>query len=109
MPRESQIKDRTIAALKRRGVMVRKRHGSAFSVAGDPDLYGCAPAACPHCGAQVDGHHFEIELKRPGQQPTRLQEQRLAEWRAAGAAAGSATSPEEALQIIEALCISHKV
>ena len=39
----------------RRGLVIRKRHGTAMGVAGDPDLYGT-----------VRGRHFEIEVKRPG-------------------------------------------
>ena len=57
------------------GLLFRKRHGSAFSTAGDPDLYGC-----------WHGRHFEIELKKPRAHPTPIQTRRLAEWKAAGAA-----------------------
>ena len=39
---------------ERPGVVVRKRHGTAMGVAGDPDLYG-----------SIHGRHFEIEVKRP--------------------------------------------
>jgi hypothetical protein len=53
---------------------IRKRHGSRFSVSGDPDVY-----------ALVAGCHIEMELKRPGEEPTRLQAHRLQEWAAAGA------------------------
>jgi hypothetical protein len=52
----------------------RKRHGSPMALTGDPDLTGL-----------WRGHHFEIELKRPGQHPTPLQSVRLAEWSRAGA------------------------
>lgn len=52
----------------------RKRHGGPFSTAGDPDLYGL-----------WKGQHFEIELKREGEQPTALQSLRLEEWTHAGA------------------------
>ena len=71
------------------GVVVRKRHGSAWGTAGDPDLYGV-----------VNGRHFEIEVKRPGGTLTPLQEVRLREWAAAGALTGVARSVEDALQII---------
>ena len=73
------------------GVIVRKRHGSAWGVAGDPDLYG-----------SIHGRHFEIEVKRPGDRPTALQQARLKQWAATGALAGVARSVEEALHIVGA-------
>ncbi len=73
------------------GVVVRKRHGSAWGVAGDPDLYG-----------SFHGTHFELEIKRPGEKPTALQLARLKQWAASGARVGIATSLEEALRIVGA-------
>jgi len=73
------------------GVIVRKRHGSAWGVAGDPDLYG-----------SIHGRHFEIEVKRPGDRLTALQEARMKQWAATGALAGVARSVEEALDIVGA-------
>ena len=70
--------------------VIRKRHGTVFGLAGDPDLYGCLP----------DGRHFEIEVKRPGESATLLQRKRLADWAAASAITGVAHSPEEALEIL---------
>ena len=73
-------------------VVVRKRHGTAMGVAGDPDLYGT-----------IRGRHFEIEVKRPNDpssQLTELQTQRLLEWNIAGAITGVARSVEEALIIL---------
>lgn len=82
-----------VKALKQRaGVVVRKRHGTAMGVAGDPDLYG-----------SINGRHFEIEVKRPddsGSNPTELQAYRMQEWRASGALVGIARSVEEALAIL---------
>jgi hypothetical protein len=60
--------------LRERGILYRKRHGSAFSTAGDPDLY-----------LLWRGIHAEIELKAPGRQPTPLQSIRLNQWKQAGA------------------------
>ncbi len=73
------------------GVVVRKRHGTAMGVAGDPDLYGA-----------IDGRHFEIEVKRPdcASQLTELQAQRLREWARAGAITGVAHTAEDALRIL---------
>lgn len=90
---EKNIVSRIMKALKgRRGVVVRKRHGTAMGVAGDPDLYG-----------SIGGRHFEIEVKRPGDpssQLTELQRQRLREWEQAGAITGVARSPEDALRLL---------
>jgi len=55
---------------------VRKRRGG-ISNAGEPDLYG-----------SIFGIHYEIEVKAPGNKPTKLQEAKLAEWAAAGAITG---------------------
>ena len=90
---ERHVVARIMKALKRQGVVVRKRHGTAMGVAGDADLYG-----------SVHGRHFEIEVKRPddpGSIPTELQAQRMQEWRAAGALVGIARSVEDALAILD--------
>jgi hypothetical protein len=73
-------------------IVVRKRHGTAMGVAGDPDLYGT-----------IAGRHFEIEVKRPddrASQLTELQTRRLLEWRLAGAITGVARTVDDALQIL---------
>lgn len=89
---EKHVVARIVQALRERpGVVVRKRHGTAMGVAGDPDLYGT-----------IHGRHFEIEVKRPdgSAQLTELQAQRLAEWERAGALSGVARSVAEALRIL---------
>ena len=90
---EKGIVARIIKTLKNNPrVVVRKRHGTAMGVAGDPDLYGT-----------INGHHFEIEVKRPNDpssQLTELQTRRLLEWKAAGAITGVARSVEDALVIL---------
>ena len=55
-------------------LVYRKRHGTVMGVTGDPDIYGLWA-----------GVHFEIELKRPGQEPTLLQRTRCQEWELGGA------------------------
>jgi hypothetical protein len=43
--RESSLVSEIIRALRSMpGVVVRKRHSSAWGVAGDPDLYGAIPS-----------------------------------------------------------------
>src|ERR1051326_4463694 len=89
-PLEKYIAGQIITALKKQsGIVVRKRHGTVMGLAGDPDLTGC-----------INGLHFEIEVKRPGEQLTRLQAQRLNEWQMGGALVGVAHNVEEALMII---------
>jgi hypothetical protein len=86
MPLEKQIVDSIVKYLRTvPGCAVRKRHGTAFGVAGDPDLYGT-----------INGRHFELEVKREGNPPSPLQERRLEEWRAAGAVTGVVHSVQEA-------------
>jgi hypothetical protein len=92
-PREKTIVTQIMKALREiPAVVVRKRHGTAMGVAGDPDLYGC-----------IGGRHFEIEVKRPDasqSKPTELQLQRLAEWESAGAIHGVARGVDDALAIL---------
>jgi len=90
MPLEKQIVDSIVKYL--RGLpqcVVRKRHGTAFGVAGDPDLYG-----------SLYGRHFELEVKRDGNPPTALQEKRGEEWIAAGAIYGVVHSLQEAREVL---------
>lgn len=92
-PLEKHIVANIMRALKARpGVVVRKRHGTAMGVAGDPDLYG-----------SINGRHFEIEVKRPDDPrsiPTELLAHRMQEWRDAGAMVGIARSVKDALVIL---------
>lgn len=89
--RETSITERIVAAIKKRypGAQVRKRHGTVMGVAGDPDLYGC-----------IRGRHFEIEVKRPGEEPTKIQAKRIADWNAAGAITAWVTSAEDAITFL---------
>lgn len=90
---EKSVVARIVKALKKYPhIVVRKRHGTAMGVAGDPDLYGT-----------IDGRHFEIEVKRPSDpssQLTELQTKRLLEWKAAGAITGVARTVDDALAIL---------
>lgn len=51
----------------------RKRLGNPGAVTGDPDIHGV-----------WRGRPFEMELKRPGESPTLLQQFRLSQWQKAG-------------------------
>lgn len=70
-------------------IAIRKRHVSMGTM-GDPDVYG-----------SLFGRHFEIEVKRPGNGPTKLQTTRLEQWHNAGAITGVAHSVEEAIEILK--------
>jgi hypothetical protein len=90
VPLEKQIVDSIVNDFRTTpGCVVRKRHGTVFGVAGDPDLYGT-----------INGRHFELEVKQPGNPPTVLQARRLEEWRAAGATVGVVHSVQEAKEIL---------
>ena len=69
------------------GCYVRKVHVSEFSAAGIPDLVCC-----------IRGMFIGIEVKMPGEQPTRLQEFELNEIGKAGGYAFVASSPEQAVE-----------
>jgi hypothetical protein len=90
MMRESALVHTIIRALRNvPGLVVRKRHGTAWGFAGDPDLTGC-----------YQGRHFELEVKTPAGSLTRLQEARLAEWSRAGAITAVVCSVEDALEAL---------
>jgi hypothetical protein len=89
-PRESTLVRQIMAALRATpGVVVRKRHGSGWSVAGDPDLYG-----------SFRGRHFELEVKCRDGVVIGVQQARLRDWARAGALVGIARSVGEALSVL---------
>lgn len=91
---EKSLVNSIVARLRKvPGVVIRKRHGTGFGVAGDPDLYG-----------SFRGRHFEMEVKRPNDpraQLTKLQAERGREWSIEGNAIwGVVRSVEEALTLL---------
>lgn len=91
-PRENSIVVTTQKKLEREfghEIWIRKKHGTAFGVAGDPDLYGC-----------FKGRFFGIEMKRPGESATKLQVERLSRLSVSGGIAGVAHSHDEARSIL---------
>ena len=92
-PRESSIQTAILRYLNSLpGCRARNNHGSAFSGAGTPDITAC-----------YRGRHIEIEVKRPGEKPTKLQQYELAKWAEAGAVTMVATSVEDVRKMIEAI------
>lgn len=84
-PRESAIVERILRWLNSLPeCYAHKTHGGMFGKAGKPDITGC-----------FRGWRFEIEVKRPGNRPTKLQERELARWAAAGAHVAVVHSLEE--------------
>jgi hypothetical protein len=80
--------ERTAKAYRPR-LVLRKRHGTVFGRAGEPDLFG-----------SYHGRHFEIEVKRPGEEPTKLQRERLEEWAMSQAITGVAHSVDEFFAVL---------
>lgn len=73
------------------GVHAFKKHTGAHGEAGHPDVF-----ACRH------GLMVLVEMKRPGEEPTKLQYQRLRTWRdKAGAAVCWATDIEHVRELFE--------
>lgn len=86
---EADLARRIVIWLNRQPYTVaRKRHGTQYGVAGDPDIYGC-----------VAGQHFEMEVKRPGEKTTALQAHRLLDWHNVGAVTGVVHSLQEAQEL----------
>lgn len=74
-------------------VKVRKRHGGAYGTSGEPDIEGC-----------INGMCIQIEVKVPGNRPTKLQEVRLQEWSDAGACAFWTDDVDDALEYVKSRC-----
>lgn len=87
---EAAIVRRVVAALRARGAWAEKIHGSPYQRAGLPDV------DCVYRGRAV-----KLEVKRPGERPTRVQLRVLGELQAAGAVTAVVTSDVEALLILD--------
>ena len=89
-PLETSIVDKIMGWLKKvPGCKVEKRHGYSYAGAGKPDLTGA-----------IRGRRFEMEVKRPGCNPTKLQEREIAAWKKAGVAAGVVRSLDDAKKLL---------
>lgn len=71
--------------------LARKVHGSVYAIKGEPDIDACARGVC-----------LKIEVKRPGEKPTKIQEHRLREWANAGAIVAVVHSLEELQDLTDA-------
>ena len=61
-----------------------KYHGSAYTRTGEPDIHGC-----------YRGVALKLEVKQPGEEPTRIQVKTLEKWAAAGAITGVVRSVDD--------------
>lgn len=88
--RETAIVNKIRDALKKRGVLCFKWHGSVMGQTGMPDLL-----------AIVDGRAIWLEVKTATGDTTKLQVHMLAKMREAGCVAAVVRSVDEALEAIE--------
>ena len=89
---EKLIVTKIIQALRKRGCWVTKLHGGTLQQSGLPDLL-----------VVYQGRAVFIEVKRPGQAATAIQQHTLDLLQQHGATCGVATTIEEALHILEAI------
>ena len=100
--RESGIQERTVARLMgefRPRIVVRVKHGTAFAVVGDPDIYGCITIMKAKAYTMI-GRMFVFEVKNEEGKLTNIQIHRLKEFQAAGAIIGAIDNPDDAVRII---------
>lgn len=90
MPTETAIRTQIAHYLRGIGARPIKYHGGPMSETGIPDLLVC-----------YRGRFVYIETKRPGEHPTPIQIQRMAELDKAGAIGGVATRLIDAMIIID--------
>jgi len=91
-PLEKTIVAKVMAAARQRGWWSMKTHGSAFTLAGLPDVL-----------VIKDGRAAWMEAKRPGETPTRIQEHRMRELAAAGCPVAVVTSAGDAIEFLEGI------
>jgi hypothetical protein len=91
-PLEKVIVAKVLAAARQRGWWAMKTHGSAFTLAGLPDVL-----------VIKDGRAAWMEAKRPGETPTRIQEHRMRELSAAGCPVAVVTSAGDAIEFLETI------
>lgn len=91
-PLERVIVAKVLATARSLGWWATKLHGSAYSMAGLPDVL-CIKA----------GRAVWLEAKRPGEEPTKIQEHRMRELSAAGCPTAVVRSAQEARVFLESV------
>ena len=89
-PLEKTIVAKVLAEAKRLGLLAIKNHGSSYSVKGLPDVL-----------AIKDGMCAWMEVKRPGEEPTRIQEHVMRQLAGAGCPVTVVRSASEARRFLE--------
>ena len=96
MPRERAIVNRIMAVVRSLGCHVEKTHGSVYGEKGRPDLYIWVPVRYQRVAVPL-----VVEVKQPGEVPTKLQAYRLAIFARHHVETLYATTPEQVRERIE--------
>jgi Holliday junction resolvase len=91
-PLEKTIVNNVMAVARSMGYWTMKNHGSQFSVAGLPDVL-----------LIKEGRAVWLEAKRPGEEPTRIQEHRMRELIGFGCPVAVVRSAGDAKAFLESL------
>jgi Holliday junction resolvase len=91
-PTEKSIVAKGMAVARGLGFYAVKLHGSAYSLAGIPDVL-----------CLRDGKAYFIEFKRPGEEPTKIQQHRIRELIAHGCPTTVCRSPGDVREFLEAV------
>lgn len=91
-PTEKSIVAKGMAVAKSLGFIAYKMHGGAYSVVGLPDVL-CIK----------DGRAYWIEFKRPGEEPTKIQQHRIRELIEAGCPSTVCRSAGDVREFLEAV------
>lgn len=91
---ENKIVDKIKKWVKAQGGKALKIHGGATTQAGEPDIFGALVYKNRHV-------IFVVEIKQPGEEPEKLQYQRLVEWQRLGLLSFWATSLEEFKAVLD--------
>jgi hypothetical protein len=91
---ESRRQRRIQKALRKRfpKIWLFKTWGGPFQPSGLPDLLGC-----------FNGHFFSFEVKEPGEEPSEIQLETIADIQKAGGIATVIETAEEAISTLEAI------
>jgi len=92
MPLEKAIVAKVMATAKRLGWMALKIHGNAYQMKGLPDVL-----------VLRDGRAAWMEVKRPGHEPTRIQDHRMRELIQAGCPCSVVHSAGDAQAFLESI------
>jgi Holliday junction resolvase len=91
-PSERSIVAKGMAVAKSLGFYAVKLHGSAYSLVGIPDVM-----------CLKDGKAYFIEFKRPGEDPTKIQQHRIRELIAVGCPSTVCRSAGDVREFLEAV------